>query len=128
MAARSRSENLDEDSRFDYQKHVAILLDEGCFSATDIFLGAFKGWPNVTLIGQSSGGGSARTQRFRLPNSGISVGCASMASFQPNGKLYDTHGIEPDITVIRPPEYYLHDGEDVVLQKALAVLQKMANN
>ncbi len=117
----------DNDPRFDYQNHVVILLDEGCFSATDIFLGTFKGWPNVTLIGQPSGGGSARTQGFRLPNSGISIGCASMASFQPNGKLYDTHGIEPDITVIRPPEYYLQGGEDVILQKALEVLAKNAN-
>jgi C-terminal processing protease CtpA/Prc len=114
------------DDRFDYRKPVAILMDERCFSATDIFLGAFKGWPNVTLIGQPSRGGSARSQVFRLPQSGITVRCASMASFQPNGKLYDTNGITPDITVVRPPEYYLARGEDVILRRALEFLKEQA--
>jgi C-terminal processing protease CtpA/Prc len=114
----------DDDSRFDYQQPVVILMDEGCFSATDIFLGAFKNWPNVTLMGQPSGGGSARTQTFRLPNSGISVRCASMASFQPDGKLYDTNGIQPDVLVSRSPEYFLAQGEDVILKKAISFLKE----
>jgi hypothetical protein len=111
-----------DDPRFDYRKPVAILMDEGCFSATDIFLGAFKGSPNVTLVGQPSGGGSAHSQEFSLPRSGFSVRCASMASFQPNGKLYDTNGVEPDVLVTRPPEYYLQGGKDVILDKALEML------
>jgi len=98
------------------------LLDEGCFSATDIFLGAFKEWPNVTLVGQPSGGGSAHSQQFSLPRSGFSVRCASMASFQPNGKLYDGNGVEPDVLVERPPEYYLVGGKDVILEKALKLV------
>jgi hypothetical protein len=113
-----------DDPRFEYQQPVAILLDEYCFSATDIFLGAFKGWPEVTLIGQPSGGGSARVQVVRLPNSGILVRCASMASFQRDGRLYDTHGVQPDICVVRPPEYYLQNGDDVILETALRMLQK----
>lgn len=112
-----------DDPRFDYRKPVVILLNEGCYSATDIFLGAFKGWPRITLIGQPSGGGSARTQSFSLPNSRISIRCASMASFQPDGKLYDTNGVAPDIVVTRPPEYYLEGGGDVVLDKAISVLK-----
>ncbi len=114
----------DDDSRFDYEQPVVILMDEGCFSATDIFLGAFKNWPNVTLMGQPSGGGSARTQTFRLPNSGISVRCASMASFQPSGKLYDRNGIQPDVLVSRPPEYFLAQGEDVILKQAISFLKE----
>ncbi len=111
-----------DDSRFGYRKPIAILMDEGCFSATDIFLGAFKGSANVTLIGQPSGGGSAHSQGFRLPRSGISVRCASMASFRPNGKLYDTNGVEPDVLVTPPPEYYVQGGKDVILDKALELL------
>ena len=30
--------------RYDYTEPVVILMDERCFSATDIFLGSFKGW------------------------------------------------------------------------------------
>lgn len=111
-----------DDQRFDYQKPVVILMDGVCFSATDIFLGALKGFPNVTLMGQPSGGGSARTQSFQLSYSGISIRCASMASFKPNGQLYDNHGIQPDVVVVCPPEYFLLDQEDVVLKRAVGWL------
>ena len=112
-----------KDDRYHYDKPVIILCDDGCFSATDIFLGAFKGWPGITLMGQASGGGSARSQRFELDHSGITVRCASMASFQPNGWLYDTRGIIPDIVVQRTPECYTHDGADVVLKQAIKLLK-----
>ena len=80
---------------------VVILMDEGCYSATDIFLGAFKGLRNVTLMGLPSGGGSARSKSYHLPTLDATVVLASMASYQPTGALYDTHGIEPDLVVQR---------------------------
>ena len=70
--------------------------------------------------------GSARSQSIRLPRSGISVRCASMASFQPDGRLYDTNGVEPDIPVTRPPEYYVRGGDDLTLREALTVLRNRA--
>lgn len=114
-----------ENTRFDYSQPVVILLDEHCFSATDIFIGAFKGWPFVTLIGQPSGGGSARSESFQLPRSGITIRCASMASFQKSGLLYDGNGVQPDIEVSRPPEYYIEGGPDAILEKAVDVLKNM---
>jgi len=80
-------------------KPTVILMDSGCFSATDIFLGAFKGWRNVTLMGSSSGGGSGRAKRVVLRNSGVAVQLSSMASYQPNGQLYDGRGVAPDVAV-----------------------------
>lgn len=47
-----------------------------------------------------------------------------MALFQPNAQLYDGNGIQPDVKVIRTPEYYLGVGEDVVLEKALSILKE----
>ena len=113
-----------DDPRYDYKKPVVILMNEKCFSATDIFIGAFKGWPNVTLVGQPSGGGSARSMRFELPVSKIKVRCASMASFQPDGKLYDGNGVQPDVIVTPTPEYYLDFGEDIFLNKAIELINR----
>jgi len=79
-----------------YDKPVVILMDRRNFSACDIFLGAFKGWKNVTLMGQPSGGGSGCRESYRLYNSQINIYLSSMASFRPNGKLYDGNGIQPD--------------------------------
>jgi hypothetical protein len=56
-----------------YSGRVFLLIDTGCFSATDIFIGAFAGAANVTMIGTTSGGGSGRSQGSELANSGLSV-------------------------------------------------------
>jgi hypothetical protein len=106
-----------------YTKPVAILCDAGCFSATDIFLGALECLPQVTLVGRASGGGSARSQGFSLPNTGIDVRCASMASFRPNGLLYDGRGVEVDVEVDRAPGDLVPGGGDTQLEAALESLR-----
>ena len=100
---------------------VVVLMDEACFSATDIFLGALKGMPRVTLVGAPSSGGSAKAVTHRIGRA--SVRLASMASFQPNGKTYDGHGIQPDVAVLPEPNDLAGSGEnDAQLDRALEIL------
>jgi C-terminal processing protease CtpA/Prc len=110
---------------FVYDKPVIILQDENSFSATDIFVSAFKGWRGVTLVGTPSGGGSARQLATRLPVSGLSVNLASMASFQLNGRLHDGNGTQPDVLVLPEPGYFLVGGRDNVLERALELLRPL---
>ena len=105
-----------------YDRPVVVLSDSGCFSATDIFLGALSGHPRVTLMGMASGGGSARTQAFTLANSQIEVRCASMASFRSDGRLYDGRGVEVDREVPALAVDLLGRGEDSVLNSAIRLL------
>lgn len=102
---------------------VAVLMDAASFSATDILLSALKGMPQVTLVGTPSGGGSARAQVVELPNSGLMVRFATMASFQASGQLFDGRGVQPDLAVSSTPECYLVRGSDYVLDEALKVLK-----
>jgi C-terminal processing protease CtpA/Prc len=108
---------------FAYGKPVIVLLDEKCFSATDIFLSALKGWHDVTLMGYASGGGSARQVGVSMPISRMSFTLASMASFQWTGQLYDTRGIHPDIVVHPGSTYFLIGGKDNILEEALKRLK-----
>jgi hypothetical protein len=108
---------------FHYDRPVVILMDGDCFSATDIFLGAFKGWRNVTLMGTRSGGGSGRGLMYTLPKSKLMVRLSSMASFQPDGKLYDGRGVEPDVEV-KPKATDFIGKTDSVLEAALRRLRK----
>jgi len=108
-----------------YTKPIAILMDEYCYSATDVFLGAFKGFRGVTLIGRASGGCSGRPNRHRLPNSRLPVELSTMASFQPNGQLYDGNGVQPDIVVDKTMAEVLGE-EDAIMETALKHLQKAA--
>ncbi len=113
----------DDKDVYYYDKPVVILMDSGCFSATDIFLAGLKGWRNVTLLGTASGGGSARSATFKIPDSGIRVVIASMASFQPDGQLYDSNGVQPD-EVVQPTAGYFIGREDPVLDRAIEIIGK----
>jgi hypothetical protein len=103
---------------YHYDKPVVILMDRWNFSACDIFLGAFKGLKNVRLMGQPSGGGSGCYQVYRLRNSKIRIHLSSMASFQPNGKLYDGNGIQPDVSIEPVPTDFIGK-TDTVLDTAI---------
>ncbi|MFT5732798.1 MAG: hypothetical protein ACJAZN_001786 [Planctomycetota bacterium] len=102
-----------------YASPVVVLVDEACFSATDIFAAALGELQGVTLMGMATGGGSARTERFMLPRTGIQVRCASMASFQPSGRLYDGNGVAVDVEVQRDPGDLLLGGGDAQLAAAV---------
>jgi C-terminal processing protease CtpA/Prc len=102
---------------------VVILMKRGNFSATDIFLGAFKGFKNITLMGRPSGGGSGCTQNYRLDHSEIRIYLSRMASFQPNGQLYDGNGIQPDILVEPAPTDFIGQS-DTMLDEAIRAINE----
>lgn len=107
---------------YHYDKPVVVLMNSTNFSATDIFLGAFKGHPNVTLMGTPSGGGSGRARHTWLHNSSIRVSLSSMASFRPSGLLYEDRGIQPDIVMEPEPGYFIGQSDDT-LRAAIKVLR-----
>jgi hypothetical protein len=103
---------------YDYTKPVIFLMNEKGFSATDVILAAVKEIPNITLLGMPSGGGSGAAMGKRLDNSKLLFVLSSMASFQKDGSLIDSRGVQPDICLEPVAEYYLNNGPDVVLEKA----------
>jgi C-terminal processing protease CtpA/Prc len=112
---------------YHYTKPAVILMDTWNFSACDIFLGAFKVLNNVTLMGQPSGGGSGCYQVYWLRNSKIRIHLSSMASFQPNGKLYDGNGIQPDIFVEPVPTDFIGK-TDTVIETAIKYISQKNNS
>ncbi|NQZ12638.1 MAG: hypothetical protein HRT35_36265 [Algicola sp.] len=104
-----------------YNKPVTVLMDAGNFSASDIFLAAFKGTKNVTLLGTPSSGGSGYARVMFLLRSGLFYLQSQMASFQPNGQLYDGNGVMPDVRVDAVLSDYIDDN-DRVLALALKML------
>lgn len=107
---------------YHYDRPVVVLMNEDCFSATDIFLGALKGRKGVTLLGAASGGGSGRAQPVRLSHSGIELRLSSMASFRPDGRLYEGRGVEPDIEV-KPVATDFIGQSDTAIEAALKRLR-----
>jgi hypothetical protein len=116
---------LNDADLYHYDRPVVILMNEECFSATDIFLGAFKtaAFSNVQLLGTPSGGGSGRKQSVHLNNSGIVIELSSMISFLPNGEMYDRNGIQPDV-IVKPIATDFVGQTDSALDEAITLLRK----
>ena len=111
-----------DDAEYFYDKPVVVLINEFSFSAADVFVGALKGLPNVTLAGTCSSGGSGRSQDFYLLNSGIKVKLCTMASFQPDGNLFDTVGVEPEVELEETLDDILGNS-DSQLERAIDLLK-----
>lgn len=105
-----------------FNKPIVFLMDDKCFSASDVILSSVKGMTNVTLIGTPSRGGSGAYVATTLKNSGLSLRLSSMASFQNTGLLFDSRGVEPDIFIEPEPEFYLTNGADKVLELAVQTI------
>jgi len=105
-----------------YPKPVVFLMNNKCFSASDVILSAVKGMPNITLIGASSGGGSGAAIITTLKNSKLELRLSSMASFQSSGKLFEGNGVDPDIAMEPEPEFFIKGGPDMVLKKGIQII------
>ena len=119
----------DNPAAYRYREPVAVLLDAGCFSATDVFLGAFSAQPGprVWLIGEPSGGGSGRSLSYELPASGLRVRLSSMVSYRPYWRLYERHGVFPDRVVEAVPTDFTGE-TDTVLDAAREHLRALIDS
>ncbi len=101
-----------------YDKPVVVLVNAGCFSAADVFAAALKEFPNVILVGETTGGGSGRARTCELPVSKLEVRLSSMASFQPNGSLFDGNGVAPDVVQMATLSDLLGDSDSQMARAA----------
>lgn len=108
----------DNPAAFAYERPVAVLIDRACFSATDVFAAALGALPNVRLVGEPTSGGSGRAKGHALPHSGVRLQLSTMASFRPDGVLFEGNGVVPDVAVATQVGDLVGAG-DAVLDAAL---------
>lgn len=106
-----------------YLKPIYILVNEHSFSAATVFTSAFKGLPNVKIVGVTTDGSSGNSKIIRLKYSNIRVRISTMLSFQRNGKTLDGNGTEPDIYIPEDEKQILH-GKDTQLEKLIQLIQE----
>jgi C-terminal processing protease CtpA/Prc len=79
-----------------YLKPVIILIDRGSYSATTFFALATKALPNITLMGDTTGGGGGLPNGGILPN-GWRYRFSVSQLLDINGDNYAEDGVPPDI-------------------------------
>jgi hypothetical protein len=88
---------IEPSTRLRYQKPVVVLVNRKCYSATNDFVNAMRLAPNVTILGDKTGGGSGLPFSSELPN-GWSVRFSACPMYDA-GMQQIEFGIEPDVPV-----------------------------
>ncbi len=110
-----KEQRLKPSSCMRWQKQAFVLTNRGVFSAANEFVMYMKQCPNVTIIGDKTGGGAGMPFTSELPNGwGVRFSAVPMYDADKNST---EHGIEPDIYCQLTDEDFLR-GKDTIIEKA----------
>lgn len=104
-----------------YDKPVVVLIDRGSYSATSFFSICTQAFDNVTLVGDTTGGGLGVPNGGQLPN-GWTYRFSITRSLALDGKNYE-NGVPPDHLVILDPAETAK-GRDNVIEYACDLILK----
>ncbi len=108
-----------------WQKPVVVLTNRSSYSATNDFVNNMNQLPNVTLIGDQTGGGSGLPFSSELPN-GWSIRFSANPMYNPQMEQIE-FGILPDIKVDMATED-INKGKDSIIEEARRHLNELYKN
>lgn len=104
-----------------WQRKAVVLTNRRSYSSTNDFVNCMKNMPNVTIIGDKTGGGSGLPFSSEIPNGwSIRFSAAPMYDSEMN---HIEFGIDPDISIDMSEEDILH-GKDTIIEEACRFLKK----
>ena len=110
---------LEPSNSIRWQKRVVVLMNRHSYSATNDFINSMRYLPNVTLMGDKSGGGSGLPFSSELPN-GWGVRFSASPHLDAEGQHIE-FGIDPDIKLDMDTEDEAR-GIDTMIEAARALL------
>ena len=106
---------LETSNHLRWQKPVVVLTNRHSYSATNDFVSQMRILPNVTTMGDTTGGGSGMPFTSELPN-GWGIRFSASPHFD-NQMQHTEFGIEPHIKVDMDRDD-MHDGIDTIIETA----------
>lgn len=104
-----------------FLKPVIVLINRGCYSATTHFAGFMSLLPQVTLVGDQTGGGGGLPISRDLPN-GWQYRFSATYQTLPDGTQIE-HGVPADIAVGTGPQEEL-SVKDAIIEKGIELILK----
>ena len=114
---------LDATTRLRYQKPVIVLTNRQCYSAANDFISVMKQLPNVTIMGDRTGGGSGLPFHSELPN-GWSIRFSASPMYDAD-KTQTEFGIDPDVNV-QMKRSDMEKGLDTIIEEARKLIAEKA--
>ena len=115
---------LEPSNNVRWQKKVVVLTNRSCYSATNDFVNQMRCLPNVTILGDKTGGGAGMPFTSELPN-GWTVRFSASPHFDADMQHIED-GIEPDIRVNMSEEDMKRD-KDTLIEAACDFLNGQYN-
>lgn len=112
---------IDPSARIRWYKPVCVLTNRGCFSAANEFVKYMKCMPNVTIVGDRTGGGAGMPFSSSLPN-GWLVRFSACPMYDA-AKESTEHGIDPDLKVDLLPDDVMR-GVDTIIEAARQLMSE----
>ena len=109
--------------RVHYNKPIVVLANRGSFSATNNFVSIMQHLPQVTIVGDTTGGGSGLPFTGELPN-GWRIRFSSCPITDVDGSVTE-FGVDPDIHVDMS-DADRAQGRDTILETAFRVLGRQS--
>lgn len=100
---------------------IVVLQNRRTFSAAEGFILAMRVRPDVTFVGDHTGGGAGNPIPRELPNGWV-VKVSRWQAWAADGTVYEGTGLAPDVSV-GAPEPELLNGRDAILEGAVALLR-----
>lgn len=108
------------DDRYPFTKPIVVLTNRGSYSASNFFASMMSFLPNVTLMGDQTGGGGGLPINNELPN-GWRYRFSATKTLDANGHNIE-FGVSPDIAVALDSAD-LKTGKDNIIEKAVSFIK-----
>ncbi len=118
---RETARYLEPRGTFRFTRPVIVLAGRGVFSSNETFVSAMRELPNVTILGDTTGGSSGNPRLHALGN-GWRYAVPRWIEWTADRRVIEWSGIPPDVFVPWDPAL-VAAGRDPVLEAALARLR-----
>ncbi len=106
-----------------YTRPVVVIAGRAGFSATETFVAAMRLLPNVTVIGDTTGGASGNPATFALGN-GWTFTVPQWIEYGPDRQPIEWRGVAPHIAMTWLPSLYERD-RDPLVDAAVGILAEL---
>ena len=113
---------IEPEGKTQFTKPVILLTNRRCFSATEDFVLAMRILPQVTVVGDTTGGGAGNPVLRVLPN-GWLYRLSRWIEYTSEKESFEGIGFAPDILVGISPADSL-SGKDTILETAIRMLEQ----
>ena len=117
-----RLHHFEPQGNITFTRPIVLLTNRRVFSAAESFVLMMRILPQVTVVGDTTGGGSGSPVYRELPN-GWTCRVPRWLAFTPDFEPYEGVGLAPDVWV-STPDALLESGTDRIFETAIEILVK----